>query len=121
MTTQDKVNFRSLFVIRDINHKKYSYGPLINHRTARFEDILNILANVMGNFTNICYSLALCHQLHQCYISVNVATESREVGSGILTKSFHTILIIIIRFNNPYTNLPFRFPDDEALPSTINK
>ena len=49
MITQDKVNFRSLFFIRDINHKKYSYGPLINHGTARFEDILNILANVMGN------------------------------------------------------------------------
>ena len=29
------------------------------------------VANVIGNF-NICYSLALCHQLHQCYLSIDL-------------------------------------------------
>ena len=39
----------------------------------------------MGNFTNICYSLALRHQLHQCYLSVNTETlsgDATEIGPG---------------------------------------
>ena len=64
------------------------YGPLINHWTTRFEakhKYFKHLANVMGNFTNICYSLALRHQMHQCYLSLNRDTlpgEKIEIGPG---------------------------------------
>ena len=66
------------------------FGPLINHWTTRFEakhKYFKHLANVMGNFTNICYSLALRHQLHQCYLTLNyhdLTGEKLEIGPGIL-------------------------------------
>ena len=40
----------------------------------------------MGNYTNICYSLALRHQLHNCYTNLNdkaLFAENIEVGPGI--------------------------------------
>lgn len=43
------------------------------------------LVNVMGNYTNICYSLALRHQLQHCYLSLNNETlpgEENLVGPG---------------------------------------
>ena len=66
----------------------FRFGPLINHWTTRFEakhKYFKHLANVIGNFTNICYSLALRHQLHQCYLSLDSATlsgEEIEIGPG---------------------------------------
>ena len=64
----------------------YRFGPLINYWTTRFEakhKYFKHLANVMGNFTNICYSLSLCHQLRQCYLSLNSDyIEELEVGPG---------------------------------------
>ena len=66
------------------------YGPLINHWTTRFEakhKYFKHLANIMGNFTNICYSLALRHQMHQCYLSLDqdtLAGEEIEIGPGNL-------------------------------------
>jgi len=42
----------------------YRFGPLINHWTARFEakhKYFKHLANVIGNFANVCYSLTLRH------------------------------------------------------------
>lgn len=38
----------------------------------------------MGNYTNICYSLALRHQLRHCYLSLNetLPGEENEVGPG---------------------------------------
>ena len=47
------------------------------------------MANVLGNFTNICYSLALRHQLYQCFLNLNVDTlpgEELETGAGIPKK-----------------------------------
>jgi len=44
---------------------------------------------MMGNFVNICYSLAIRHQLHQCYRSLNSASLSKEefeIGPGIVTE-----------------------------------
>ena len=64
------------------------YGPLINHWTTRFEakhKYFKHLASIMGNFTNICFSLALRHQLHQCYLSLNkdsLPGEDIEIGPG---------------------------------------
>lgn len=64
------------------------FGPLINHWTTRFEakhKYFKRLANVMGNYTNICYSLALRHQLQHCYLSLNNETlpgEENEIGAG---------------------------------------
>ena len=39
----------------------------------------------MGNFVNITYSLALRHQLYQCYLHLNLNQlpgEELEIGSG---------------------------------------
>ena len=44
------------------------------------------IASVIGNFTNICYSLSLRHQLRQCYLSLNkngLPGEELEHGPGI--------------------------------------
>lgn len=66
----------------------FSFGPPINHWTMRFEakhKYFKHLANVIGNFTNVCYSLALRHQLHQCYLSVDsnvLPGEEMEIGPG---------------------------------------
>ena len=66
----------------------YRYGPLIKHWTTRFEakhKYFKHLANVMSNFTNICYSLALRHQLHQCYLSLKPSAlpgDEIEIGLG---------------------------------------
>lgn len=43
------------------------------------------MANIMGNFTNVCYSLSLRHQLHQCYLNLNkdnLSGEELESGPG---------------------------------------
>ena len=40
----------------------------------------------MGNFKNICYSLAMRHQLHQCYRalnSVSLSGEEIDIGPGL--------------------------------------
>ena len=61
------------------------FGPLINHWTTRFEAKHKYLSNTMGNFKNICYSLAIRHQLYQCYVSLNSETieaEDVEIGPG---------------------------------------
>ena len=66
----------------------YRFGPLINHWTTRFEakhKHFKRLSNTMGNFKNICYSLAIRHQLYQCYVNLNsytLAGEDVEVGPG---------------------------------------
>ena len=89
------------------------FGPLINHWTTHFEakhKYFKHLANVLGNFTNICYSLALRHQLHQCYLMLNSHTlsgEKIEIGPGnkkylhvqcmcIYTLSMYTCVIILL-------------------------
>ena len=62
------------------------FGHLVNHWTMRLEakhQYFKQLANVMGNFTNICYSLALHYQLYQCCLSLNTEDlpgEELEVG-----------------------------------------
>ena len=64
------------------------YGPLISYWTTRFEaknKYFKHLAIVMGNYTNICYSLATRHQLYQCYRSlnsINLPNEELEIGPG---------------------------------------
>lgn len=66
----------------------YRFGPLVNHWTMRFEakhKYFKHLATVMSNLTNVCYSLALRHQLHQCYLSLNADSlvgEELEIGPG---------------------------------------
>ncbi len=83
------------------------FGPLINHWTTRFEakhKYFKHLANIMGNFTNICYSLALRHQLYQCYIGLNsntLCSEDITIGPGIIiwtnhsNKAFSTFYLLI--------------------------
>lgn len=74
----------------------YKFGPLINHWTTRFEakpKYFKHLSNVIGNFTNICYSLALRHQLHQCYLVLNTQNllgEEIEIGPGRPLQIIHS-------------------------------
>lgn len=77
------------------------YGPLVHHWTMRYEAkhrYFKQMASIMGNFTNICYSLSLRHQLYQCY--VNLATddlpeEKLEVGQSMYRSCLKYYLIII--------------------------
>ena len=61
----------------------------MSYWTARFEAkhrYFKKLANVTGNFTNICFSLATRHQLYQCYLALNTTTlpgEKPEIGPGM--------------------------------------
>ena len=74
------------------------FGPLVNHWTARFEakhKYFKHLANVLGNFINICLSLAIRHQLRQCYLSLNAISlfgEEVEIGPGRIYNSLMLIL-----------------------------
>ena len=70
----------------------YRFGPLIRHWTMRYEakhSYFKQLANSMGNFINIPYSLAMRHQLYQCYLHTNTQelpgwTHNIETGPGAL-------------------------------------
>ena len=83
----------------------YRYGPLINYWTTRFEakhKYFKNLSNVMGNFTNICYSLAIRHQLHQCYRSLNSSSLSKEefeIGPGMVIYNYIDI------YKKPFINV----------------
>ncbi len=61
----------------------FRFGPLVRHWTMRFEakhSYFKRLAQSMGNFINIPYSLAMRHQQLQCYWSTN----DRDIpGSGL--------------------------------------
>ena len=37
---------------------------------------------ITGNFTNIPYSLAMCHELHQCYLRMAAPEEDLLIGQG---------------------------------------
>ncbi|CAI8047453.1 hypothetical protein GBAR_LOCUS26222 [Geodia barretti] len=84
------------------------YGPLINHWTTRFEakhKYFKHLANVMGNFTNICFSLALRHQMHQCYLSLNTDSlpgEEVEIGPGKNSSCIYTTSVELNRCSSIY-------------------
>ena len=71
-----------------MNHVLFRYGPLISHWTARFEakhKYFKRLAHIIGNFTNICYTLATRHQLYQCYLGLQTNTfpgEKPDIGPG---------------------------------------
>ena len=61
---------------------------MVRHWTMRYEgkhSYFKHLATVMGTFTNVCYSLALRHQLYQCYLNLNkneLPAEKLEAGPG---------------------------------------
>ena len=73
----------------------------MNHWTTQFEakhKYFKHLANVMGNFTNICYSLALRHQLHQCYLLLNshsLPEETLEIGPGTIERFIQKFIITV--------------------------
>lgn len=64
-------------------------GPLIRHWTMRYEakhQYFKHLASTMGNYINICYSLAMRHQCLQSYLHASGAiihTDDQEVGNGM--------------------------------------
>lgn len=64
------------------------YGPLIRHWTMRYEakhSYFKRLAQAMGNFINLPYSLAMRHQFLQCYHNDNTDTFGTQfvVGPGM--------------------------------------
>ena len=79
----------------------YRNGPLVHHWTMRYEGkhrYFKHMANVLSNFTNVCYSLSLRHQLLQCYLGLNrytVACEDIETGPCelILTNGFKKLFV----------------------------
>jgi len=83
----------------------YRFGPLINYWTTRFEakhKYFKHLANILGNFKNICYSLALRHQLYQCYLNLNssIFEDEIEVGPGKLCNDLTVSLPLYTRINS---------------------
>jgi len=68
----------------------YRFGPLVRHWTMRYEakhSYFKQLANSMGNFINIPYSLAMRHQLYHCYLHTDTHelpgwTHNIETGPG---------------------------------------
>ncbi len=66
----------------------YSFGPLVCHWAMRFEarhHWFKRLAQQLGNFTNLPYTLSMRFQQLQCYQqyhSTSVQSESLEVGPG---------------------------------------
>ena len=61
----------------------FRFGPLVRHWTMRYEakhSYFKQLAQSMGNFINLPYSLAMRHQQLQCYWSIN----DKEIpGTGL--------------------------------------
>ena len=68
-----------------------SYGPLVHHWTMRYEAkhyYFKRIAQSMGNYINLPYSLAIRHQHLECYNSMNASLEcsnQMEVGPGKYT------------------------------------
>ena len=67
-----------------------SVGPLVRHWTMRFEakhQYFKQLARTMGNYVNVCYSLAMRHQCFQCYTfsSEEFFSNTTEIGPGKYT------------------------------------
>ena len=63
-------------------------GPLVRYWTMRYEakhQYFKHLAKTMGNYINICHSLAMRHQCLQAYLLASDSTirETQEVGKGI--------------------------------------
>ena len=71
-----------------IFHPICRFGPLIHHWTMRFEakhKYFKQLANTIGNFINLSYTLSMRHQLFQCYNRLEASdTSLPEVGKGRL-------------------------------------
>ena len=64
------------------------FGPLVNHWTMRFEAKHNFfkkMANNIGNFINLPYTLAVRHQYLQCYYHLSgdeLFEHTQEIGPG---------------------------------------
>ena len=75
-----------MFNVIFIYYYFHRYGPLSQHWTMRFEAkhrYFKHMSSIIGNFTNICYSLSL---RHQCYLNLNTKDlpgEELDVGPGI--------------------------------------
>ena len=79
----------------------YRYGLLVRHWTMRYEAkhaYFKGLAQSMGNFINLPYSLAMRHQQLKCYLSMNggeLPGVGLDVGPDLL-QSFIQVYIYII-------------------------
>ena len=66
----------------------YRYGPLVRHWTMRYEakhNHLKKLAQNIGNFINIAWTLSTRHQYWQCYKwqEGDLMDDEPEIGPGI--------------------------------------
>lgn len=67
----------------------YRYGPLKQYWTMRFEakhSYFKKLAQNIGNFINLPFTLALRHQKLQCYYNMdkmNYSSGIQDIGPGI--------------------------------------
>ena len=82
------------------------FGPLVRHWTMRFEakhNYLKKLAQNLGNFINISWTLANRHQQWLCYKwldSEALGQENPEVGPGIYSKFVVSHEIVVILYVN---------------------
>ena len=73
------------------------YGPLVRHWTMRYEAkhaYFKTLAQSMGNFINVPFSLAMRHQQLQCYNSCSQEQVSLTVGPGKHNNLFMVFIIL---------------------------
>ena len=103
---------------------KCRFGPLINHWTTRFEakhKYFKHYANIMGNFKNVCYSLAMRHQLKQCYNSLNTHSlpgDQLEIGISFVL-AYDNFAQVSLRVITPYLRFCFHVTKHKILPVTI--
>ena len=59
------------------------------------------LANTIGNFINLPYTLAMRHQFLQCYLRLGVnQPQPLETGKGMYTHD-HVIEVLLLKFSLP--------------------
>ncbi len=78
-------------------------GPLINHWAMRYEakhQYFKLLAQMMGNFINVPYSLSMRHQCLQAYLGASGSIsdiDSPLMGKGATSKSVNTTMPALLK------------------------
>ena len=74
-----KYSFVDIIIVDIMQLYSHRYGPLVNYWTMRFESkhkYFKGLTNVIGNFINLPYTLAMRHQFFQCFLRLNNSQSS---------------------------------------------
>lgn len=79
----------------------HRYGPLKHHWTMRYESkhsYFKQIANSLGNYINICHTLAMRHEQLHCYYRLDdsVFAVNMEVGPGIGSYACYVVKFSIL-------------------------